>query len=282
MSLQPSVTSSPSAPTRPHVVRVLARGVLAGAATEVLLTGALQLIRCAGHEDPLSVTAMLLLFSLGAGLAAGLAWGLAETAAWRLARPWLGISLGLVVGAVFALGAPLAGDYVLFLHATGDSMKALDALFESLSPVPSPWLILSGAVCLYGPLLAVRRLGAGFTREALAMSLGVLVWGVAVEAAAIAGADVGLGPLNLSLLLVLLLGRALALPLCLRVADLLCVALGRRARGEVAARRATSTAAPRTPGGAERASARRHDERAFAHEAEGRACLLYTSPSPRD
>lgn len=264
--LQPPVSSTPP----PHDARVLARGVLAGAATEVLLGAALLLLWRALYGRVPPAAAALLLFSLGAGLTAGLAWGIAEVAARRVARPWLGATLGLLVGAALAAGAPLAGDYVLQLQKTGSSMKALDALLASLRPAPSPWLFLSGAVCLYGPLLAVRRLGEGFTREALAMSLGLLAWGLALEAAAFAGADVSVGPLNLSLLLVLLLGRALVVPLALRGADRLCVALGRRARGEVAGpRRQAPTVAARTPGAIERTRARSHDERASAHQAEG-------------
>lgn len=266
-------------------MRVLARGVLAGAATEVALSGALLLLWRAFYGHWLQVTAPLLVFSLGAGLAAGLAWGAAEAAARRVARPWLGAALGLLVGAVLATVAPLAGDYFLHLVDTASSLKALLRLLDSLDPVPSPWLFLSGAVCLYGPALVVRRLGGSFTHEALVMSLGLLAWGLALGVAAALGARVGFGPLNLSLLLVLLLGRALVFPLGLRAADRLCLAFARRARGdEVEPRRRGPTVAPRTPSAAERAKARWHDDRASALQgaeaATERALAFALWPTP--
>lgn len=253
----------------PHPVRVAARGVLAGLATELLLTAALVGLWRALHGEwgPPAI----FLFALGAGLAGGLGWGVAETVAGRLRWAWAGVLAGVLAGAPIAALAPLAGDYVLRLRATGSSLEALEGTLDLLDGEAAGPLatILVCALCLHVPLLVVRRRGPDLVLEALAMSLGLVAWVVSAAAlrdGALSRVDDPWSA-HASIYAVVLLPRAVVLPLLLRAADRACAYVGGRARGADAEPRApvATSARRRPPTPVERHRARWHDDRAQEH-----------------
>ncbi|MBX3469898.1 MAG: hypothetical protein KF878_23735 [Planctomycetes bacterium] len=221
---------------QPHDVHLLGRGLAAGVATEILLgLGLVALARAlqGAWTDPTGAV----LSALAAGLAGGLAWGVTEVAARRARRAPL--LVGLVVGAPLALTVPLASAYALHLRAEGHSLAALQGLWDDLPAARDALWLVSAALCLHLPLLAVRRRGPrGVGREVWAMSLGLLVW---LGAAAVAGAAGG--RLHLSLLLLPVVARPFAFPLALRAGDALCALVARLARGDAPDARAGAAAA---------------------------------------
>ncbi|MCO5168849.1 MAG: hypothetical protein M9894_21125 [Planctomycetes bacterium] len=244
---------------RPHDVLLLGRGVLAGAMTEALLGLGLLGLGRALDGDWAHVPGVLLA-ALAAGLAGGFAWGAAEAAARRARRTVL--LVGLAVGAPLALTVPLASEYTLHLRAASDSLTALEALRTHLPSGPALVWVVSAALCLHLPLLTARRRGPDIAREALAMSVGLVVW---LGAVVLAG---GGGGLNASLLLAALVPRVVVFPLALRAADALCTRAARLAHGEPARARVPARRAP-TP--LERHRARWHEERGRALLARGEA-----------
>lgn len=247
---------------QPHDVHLLGRGLAAGVATEILLgLGLVALARAlqGAWTDPTGAV----LSALAAGLAGGLAWGVTEVAARRARRAPL--LVGLVVGAPLALTVPLASAYALHLRAEGHSLAALQGLGDDLPAARDALWLVSAALCLHLPLLAVRRRGPrGVGREVWAMSLGLIVW---LGAAAVAGAAGG--RLHLSLLLLPVVARPFAFPLALRAGDALCALVARLARGDAPDARAGASRRAPTP--LERHRARWHEERGRALLAAGRA-----------
>lgn len=189
--------AAPAAPPEP-VFRIGLRALLAFLLTEAGLGLALAALWRAVYGAWLPPA--LAGYALGTAALGAFAFAAAEAVAQRR-----GLVRGIGVGLLLAPAVLAGGDYVLYLLATADPLRALEALLGALDRDRLGGLALfaSGGAALHAPLLRTRLGGRALPGQVLAMTGGALAWGLAIVALGALWAPLALESLNATLYAVL-------------------------------------------------------------------------------
>jgi hypothetical protein len=193
----------------PRAFRVVARALVAATLTELL---ALALVIAVWGSNDVSwipnppSNAAAIAPAVGFGIGVGVAFAVTEG---------LPITIGLVVGVVAALLAPLGGEFARAMAARWDPIAATGSAVTALASADARSLaaFLTGAAMLYGPLAVVRARGSTVWTDLIVMHAGGLAWLVL----ALSFPDDE--PLTSRPLALLVEARCVAFPVLLRLAD---------------------------------------------------------------